>query len=173
MSNNYDFPEVASLDDTAVASLTNKLIRFYDRPHHGDTVSRNRAAYAAAILSRHYDCALAVVRYHAEIYSALMTDISDANPYHPNSIDVLSRVTNRHAVGLFLADLRRQYAGFSQAEITSALALFETKTRVEERLMAPANCPDPDEYVRWKSTLTEEEERCLSLALASVTASST
>ena len=172
MSNNLDHHGVTPLHDSAVAGLTNKLIRLYDTPHHGDVVSRERAADVATILSRRYDSALALVCSNAEHYSALMADVSDANPYHPNGIDVLSRVTNRAEVRVFLADLQRRYAGFSQAEISLALAVFEATARAEESLSVPANWPDPVEYARWKATLTEEEGRCLSLALGSVTVAS-
>ena len=151
-----------------VAGLAAKLIQEVDKVHFGDRALRNRAADALAILCRHHDKAFELACQNARNYADLMKDMADASPYWPNGIDVIRKVTNRKEARSLLEEIRTSYMGFAQIEATDALASFDTTAGIERSLFDVKNWGAADEFESWKTTLTEEENRCLAVALATV-----
>jgi len=146
-----------------IATLTDKLIREYDTPQHGDREKRNLAADVAALLCRHYDEAYELVCQNTVNYARLMCEVGDACTYHPNGIDVIRKVTNRPEVRTFLEDLRNGFCGLAGAEATNALASCNASAKDDCPHLHSRDWEDPVKFEAWISSLSEKEKDSLDL----------
>ena len=74
-----------------------------------------------AEFAKSYDAALEVLIDAAQRYIELQNEIDDANPYSPNSVQVLGRVRKERAK-VFLRDmLENRSCGMAQGDVKAAL----------------------------------------------------
>ena len=160
-----DFRVSRGISRFTIATLTARLIYEYDSGHSKNSEKRDLAADLAALLCRHYDEAYQLVRQNAENYAGLMCDY-DASPYHPNSIAVIGKVTNRPEAREFLQKVRSEFCGLASHDANEALADFDAATPGECPHLDSRDWEDSARFEAWKSTLTEKEKRSLDLYFA-------
>jgi hypothetical protein len=108
-------------DVREVTKLMPQLIAFYEMSWE-DCSSRWLAAEAVASLARYCPKAVGPVLESARHYAIVMQEIGDANPYSPNSFEVLARGPNCELVCSFLREAIKKYPGMADRHMHEALA---------------------------------------------------
>jgi hypothetical protein len=113
--------EGIELDKKTILDLTRQLIAIYDKPFWMGRHYRELAAEAVVILAGGSTDALDLVIANARQY-ADMAKIDDADPYSPNSFEVLAQISPPCSQVLsFLQDIIRTCGGIAQWEANRAL----------------------------------------------------
>ncbi len=112
-------------------TLGERLIAIYDTPYVGPSEMRWRAARACAELASRDGRILEAIIKNAELYASTQHS-SDADPYSPNSMEVLAEVFPVDARTVaFLRNLLRNDWGVAHFSATQALQAIEKRLQHE------------------------------------------
>jgi hypothetical protein len=118
----------------AALGLAKELVGLY-WGHSCDTQTKTIGAEAAAVLAGFHLGALEVVIEDARAYISLQRDVADADPFHPNSLDVLKsekvlgNAIHRERVVAFLEDILKEQCGLAQGDMGEALLAARSYVR--------------------------------------------
>jgi hypothetical protein len=99
-----------------------EFIDFCEQPFKEAYFHRLLVARAAAKLAGQNPDALEVLLESARRYARVQEDIEDADPYAPNSIEILAGVPRCEKVITLLKEIIEQHPGMAQSDAAAALA---------------------------------------------------
>jgi hypothetical protein len=110
------------ISEEMIPGLAAAFIGFYDQPFAATCDHRRLVARATARLAGRSSVALDLVIESALRYAAEMKEIDDADPYSPNSVEILAAVPPSEKVISVLNQIISDHPGMAQADAVDALA---------------------------------------------------